>query len=193
MKEYLEHQISELGQRLSELDRERISVQSELRAYKNTLERFLSEQKDAPEQRKPLASAAAADSPASSSAFKMSSSWVNIFHALHESGKSFNAADIMAMAEKMEFDTKTKNIRAQIFVYKKRGFVRKVNRGRYTVTDKGFARFEKERGSNALTSEPPQRGDVEGNGSQPTSTSYGRGLPPIPAVSSVQPTLGERR
>jgi hypothetical protein len=118
----------------ADLDRRRLKVESELGVYREMLTRF-------------NGSTALMDVPPatpakpSPSAFAMSPTWITIFTALDKRGRSFDAAEVEALASGLGQSLSIPSIRSQFAHYLKRGYLKKVSRGKYMITPKGREKF----------------------------------------------------
>lgn len=156
MKAYLTDRISNLRARLGDIERERLTLAGELRAYEDALQHFVAEElgSSAPQPAQvpgPTEQVEPTSKTKSSTSFEMSPDWLNVMRSLMWQGKPFSAADMMATAEKNGFETKTTNARSQLSFYEKKGYVRRVGRGQYLVTPEGRLTFSKKSGPNSQT------------------------------------------
>lgn len=139
---YFKENIDQRRHRLQELDREKIAVSAELRVFEDMLLKFT--QDEAPIE--PVKAVKASALAAGGSAFQMSKEWKAIFKALDTRGRQFDAADIILVGQSLGFTLTTPSVRSQFAHYTKRGYLRKVLRGKYSITPKGRERFAAEGG-----------------------------------------------
>ena len=139
MEKYLQSKILTLTERLREIDREKLLVMAELRAYEDSLHHFISEKETVPEPK----TAAAPKPKGSPSEFEMSKDWLNVMRELCKRGKAFSAGDMVNVGREIGFNTRTTNARSQLAFYAKKKYVRRVQRGMYAITGDGKAVFQK--------------------------------------------------
>lgn len=143
MRKYLESQIEERRAHLLKMDKERNAVLAELRAYEDSLQHLISDSSNDDGK--------GADNGAQpSGGFERSPEWQNIMNKLWDRGRSFDAGDMVSIGEDFGYATKIPNARSQISFYVKKGYIRRLRRGRYSITDKGQEVFKEE----APTSSP---------------------------------------
>ena len=143
MRKYLETQIEERRVRLLKIDKERDTALAEKRTYEDALQHLISDGlnddvKDTDSGTPPQGG------------FERSPKWLNIMNKLRDRGRSFDAGDMVNIGEEFGYATKIPNARSQISFYLKKGYIRRVRRGRYSIADKGQEVFKKE----ASTSSP---------------------------------------
>lgn len=184
MRDYIKTQIAERRSREAGLEKELLTVRAERHAYEDMLRHLdanqeessaniLSEQaKQVGPIRKPTATS-----------FQMSGHWAKILRRLVDSGKSFGAADIVHAADQIGAPMKTPNARSQIAYYKKKKVIRRVQPGKYVLTDAGKEMLEKAEGSSAATPEPSK--STEGGAGSPAGTPNlsSTGSTPVPSTS----------
>ncbi len=161
MSKYIESQIALRRARLLELDRDRLTVEAELRAYEDAM-RHLSgtETAETPELSPYHAEPHAAG-------FQMSPGWINTLRAINGRGRSFDAQDMIAAGAEFGFEIKTLNARSQLFQYKKKGIIKRVALGKYALTQKGRDMLQKK--VNASVSASGQENGGSEFGTQGTS------------------------
>lgn len=157
--DYIRENIEKREKRLTALDHERVTVLAELGAYKDMLTQFNGSTA--------LPKTAAAPPASSPTAFQMSPEWTAIIQALDKRGKSFSAADVILIGKGKGISLTVPSVRSQFAHYTKRGYFRKVARGKYMITPKGREKFgagtELNQGQLALNENDPSQ--VTGNGS----------------------------
>lgn len=136
MKSYLTSKAESLRQRLIELDREKLTVTAELRAYDDMLHRLEFEEIEQAQQAKEKPKGTPTE-------FEMSKDWLRVMQELCKRGKSFSAGDMVQVATENGFGTKTTNARSQLAFYRKKKYVRRIERGLYSITSEGKAVFQK--------------------------------------------------
>jgi hypothetical protein len=137
MSTYIESQIASRRTRLHELDRERLTVEAELRAYEDALRHLpVAETAETP-------AVSQAVSELHSGSFQMTPAWLNTLRTLDVRGRSFKAHDMIAAGASVGFEIKTLNARSQLFQYQKKGIVKRVAAGKYTLTQKGRDMLQK--------------------------------------------------
>src|ERR1700730_6386902 len=129
MSTYIESQIASRRARLHELDRERLTVEAELRAYEDALRH--------------LPAAETAEAELHTGSFQMTPAWLDTLRTLDVRGPSFKAHDMIAAGASVGFEIKTLNARSQLFQYQKKGIVKRVATGKYTLTQKGRDMLQK--------------------------------------------------
>ena len=157
--DYLKDAIAEREARLSALDQERLKVEAELGAYREMLAKF--------QTPVPLTTPRQSRPPVlSPSSFTMSREWITVFKALDQrAGKSFDAADVEHVGSLNGIHLTTPSIRSQFAHYSERGYLRKVQRGKYTITPKGrekFAAAEQNLSEGSKENGPPKGGPETG-------------------------------
>lgn len=131
---YAQENIDQRRKRLIEIDRERVTVAAELRVFEDMLMKF--SEGVSPVQERP------SKAPASSAgAFQMSGEWITVLRMLDARGKSFVAADVVRVARGAGITLSVPAVRSQFSHYLKRGYLRKVGRGKYSITAKGREKF----------------------------------------------------
>ena len=78
----------------------------------------------------------------------MTLGWLDTLRTLDVRGRSFKAQDMIAAGASVGFEIKTLNARSQLFQYQKKGVVKRVAIGKYTLTQKGREMLQK-KGSGA--------------------------------------------
>lgn len=164
MRTYVENQLRERRQKEAMLERDLRTLQTEIGVFEEMLRHLDAESLEAAGE-SPQASpvAAQASMPAvrkiapikapTATSFKLSPHWAKILRILSESEKSFDAGDILAAAELVGAQLRMTNVRSQIAYYKKRKVFRKVQVGRYALTDAGRDFLKKSEDSGASTPE----------------------------------------
>lgn len=138
MRKYLESKIKERQNRLLEIEKERQTNLAEKRAYEDTLQHLIADEK------------CADGGTAPQGGFEKSPEWQNIMTRLRERGRSFSANDLVNIGHEFGYKTKIPNSRSQIAFYMKKGYVRRIRRGLYSITDKGQGAFNVEEPSDKL-------------------------------------------
>ena len=152
MKKYLETQIKQRREQLIKMDRERDKIAAEKRAYEDALQHLIADDPSGPHD------ANVGVSPAGG--FAMSEEWRSIMKHLWDQGRSFGAADMVQAGQGLGFDTKTPNVRSQLSFYLKRGYIKRVRRGLYSITVKGQEIFNKEAPADSLADASKVTGDA---------------------------------
>jgi hypothetical protein len=146
MSTYIESQIALRRARLLELDRDRLTVEAELRAYEDAM-RHLS---GAETTETPALSPYHAEPHAGG--FQMSPGWLNTLRAINGRGRSFDARDMIAAGAAFGFEIKTLNARSQLFQYNKKRIIKRVAPGKYAFTQKGRDMLQKKEDASAAAS-----------------------------------------
>jgi hypothetical protein len=144
MSTYIESQIALRRARLLELDRDRLTVEAELRAYEDAM-RHLSGTETA---ETPTLSPYHTE-PHAGGGFQMSPGWFNTLRAINGRGRSFSAQDMIAAGAAFGFEIKTLNARSQLFQYNKKRIIKRVAPGKYAFTQKGRDMLQKKEDASA--------------------------------------------
>src|ERR1700730_16877183 len=134
MSTYIESQIASRRARLHELDRERLTVEAELRAYEDALRHLPAAE---------TAETAGISDELHTGSFQMTPGWLDTLRTLDVRGRSFKAQDMIAAGASVGFEIKSLNARSQLFQYQKKGIVKRVAAGKYTLTQKGRDMLQK--------------------------------------------------
>jgi hypothetical protein len=170
MRPYIESRISSKRARLQELDREKLAVEAELRAYEDMLNHLES---PASQNGKLVVEAVRSGRSvdrASSIPSEMTPSWRKILSALDGMGRSFDAAEIVKVADSVGEPTKMVNARSQLYQWEKKHIIQRVRKGRYKLAPKGQETVRKNEGPDAVTSGPQEitlPSDQTGRSSRP--------------------------
>ena len=138
MSTYIELQIALRRARLLELDRDRLTIEAELRAYEDALQHL-----SAAGTAETSAQAQATHAELHSGSFQMTRGWLDTLRTLDVRGRSFRAQDMIVAGASAGFEIKTLNARSQLFQYQKKGVVKRVATGKYTLTQKGRDMLQK--------------------------------------------------
>lgn len=149
MEKYLQSQIEQRRQRLQQIERDRITVAAELRAYEDMLHQLGASEDEASSSHEPAGSPEVRATPPTS--FKMSTHWVKALRLLEAAGRSFSAGDMVKAAKGVGFDTSAANARSQIAHYQTRGYIRRTAHGRYALTPKGKEKLTNDESPDAGT------------------------------------------
>lgn len=157
MRSYVESQIATRRAKLQDLDRQKLTVEAELRAYEE-MARHLDEPASLA---KPKLNGAMETPPAnsgksSSIPTEMTPAWRKILAGVEGLGRAFDAADILKVSADVGEPTKMDNARSQLYQWDQKSIVQRVRRGKYRLTPKGHEAIRKGRGSDASTPEPSQ-------------------------------------
>jgi hypothetical protein len=140
----LERKIAEREGRLAALERERLEVEAELRAYRDALHLV----RDAPTDARASRSAptvvrqAAQDDGGKRAARGLSGKWVHIWSAVgrkHPGDFSFD--DVIHVSEELGHPVSRDNVRSQLWSRGEAGDFRRTSPGMYRMTDQGREAF----------------------------------------------------
>jgi hypothetical protein len=136
MTTYLESQVAERRKALSELDRRRIVLEAELRAYEDALRHDLAATAAANSNGKTDQSALELNRPEDMERIatfnRLSDGWRKILSTLR-SRETFRSYDMHKVANEQGMDTSMPNVRSQLTLLTQRGILRRVGPGEYTV------------------------------------------------------------
>lgn len=165
MRTYLETQISMRDARIREIETELLTLRAERRAFADALKHM-----DIDAVLTVIPPAVPTKAPTATS-FQLTDHWAKILASVSGAGRPFIAADLVNAAKAIGHDLTTPNVRSQIAYYHKKKVFRRVNKGRYVLTDVGKNMIKNTKGPDAPTPGPLSEG---GAGS--------------PGVSSTGPT-----
>lgn len=168
MRTYLEAQIFQRDRRIQEIETELLTLRAERRAFADALMHMDIDM--APVVSAPAPQAAPKKQPTATS-FQLTDHWARILETASGAGRSFDAADLVNAAKAIGHDLTTPNVRSQIAYYHKRKVFRRVNKGRYVLTDVGKDTIKNAKGPDAPTSGPLSEGE---SGSPVSSNSVAR-------------------
>ncbi len=174
MREYIESQISERRNRIASLEHDLLTIKAEVSAYEDMLRHIDDEPKNVrsnepgdPGKRN------VPSRKATSTSFQLSEHWAKILRILAASGRSFDASDIVEAADRVGKSMKTPNARSQIAYYKKKKVFRRIQPGKYILTDTGREMLKKDEApAEESTGAPRVTGEVRASPFESESESF---------------------
>lgn len=151
MRDFLNSQIAARQDKLREIDRQKLTVESELRAYLDALMHLGSHEAS---DEKLNGAACKQGDRVSPIPTEMTPSWRKILCAVSELGRTFGAADILTIGEQVGEPTKMTNVRSQLYQWEKKHIIARVRKGKYRLAQKGIETIKKSEGPDESTSEP---------------------------------------
>lgn len=149
MRDYIETQIADRREALSQLERQKIALQGELRAYEDMRQKLASERVGSQEQRGSAGAKAQSGKPSDddggeTSPIRLTANWLNTLLALRNDFREFTGEDVLKAAESVGYETNLINIRSQLSSYTERGLLIRKTLGRYEIADVLHARLDAE-------------------------------------------------
>ena len=141
MRDFIDSQIAAKRAALEELDRKRLTVETELRTYEEMLA-HLAQPSPSPDKKSNGAhQPKLGNVPAIPS--EMTEGWRKILCKLDGLGRSFGAADIVNAGNEVGAPTKMLNARSQIYQWEKKHIIARVRKGKYRLAQKGLETVKK--------------------------------------------------
>ncbi|MDI4657894.1 hypothetical protein [Xanthobacter autotrophicus] len=128
MKAYIEQQLAKKRDQIMDLDRQRLALSGEIRAYEEMRLKLLSDE----------VSRKADDSHARDDAdttIRLTGNWVRTLKTLQARGGDFTAEDVFDAATAVGYETNLTNIRSQLSTYTDKGYLTRRAVGRYELND----------------------------------------------------------
>jgi hypothetical protein len=157
MRTYLETQIANRDRRIQELETEILTLRAErgvlAEALKHVEVEVVAEHPAPPVvvvQKK----------PATATSFQLSDHWAKILSTVSATGRSFDAADLINAGQAIGHVLTTPNVRSQVAYYHKKKVFRRVNKGKYVLTDVGKDMIKNAKGPDAPTPGPLSEGEA---------------------------------
>ncbi len=149
MRDFIESQIIARRAKLLDIDRHKLTVEAELRTFEEMLKHI-----DIPPfQPEADRSHPKPDRSASSVPAEMTPGWRKVLFGLEKLGRTFTAADIVAIGEGAGQTPKMSNARSQIYQWERKHIISRVRKGKYRVAAKGTEIIQKAEDPDAQTSE----------------------------------------
>lgn len=123
--------ISDRRRRLTELERERLVLEAELRAYEDAL--ALTRGPDVILSNPPYSTRRSQTRSRS-----LSEQWKNILVGMHSLGRPASVEDIVELGRRAGSELSEGNVRSQMALYVERGYVQRPSPGSYVVSEKGL-------------------------------------------------------
>lgn len=157
MRTYLEAQIAQRDRRIQEIETELLTLRAERGAFADALKHM--DIDVVPVVPAPAPHAAPKKAPTATS-FQLTDHWAKILATASGAGRSFDAGDLVSAAKAIGHDLTTPNVRSQIAYYHKKKVFRRVNKGRYVLTDVGKDMIKNAKGPDAPTPGPLSEGEA---------------------------------
>ena len=150
MRDFIEAQIAARRAKLQDIDRQRLTVDAELRTFEEMLEHLgVSIEHPRVNGVHPVPDRGASSVPA-----EITPGWRKILCGLEKLGRTFTAADIVTIGEDAGQTTKMSNARSQIYQWERKHIISRVRKGKYRLAAKGTELAQKAEDSDIHTSEP---------------------------------------
>ena len=153
MRDFLDSQIAAKRAKLQELDRQRLTVEAELRAYEEMLGHIVPPALVV-KSKSNGQHTTKANERTSMIPMEMTPGWRKILRGLEELGHAFGARDIVAVGDAVGVPTKIQNARGQIYQWDQKNIIQRVRKGKYKLDQKGYDTIRKIEGSDAQAPEP---------------------------------------
>jgi hypothetical protein len=157
MRTYLEAQIAMRDRRIQEIETELLTLRAERGAFAEALKHM---DIDVVPMVAASAPSAAPKKPPTATSFQLTDHWARILATVSGTGRSFDASDLVNAGKAIGHELTTPNVRSQIAYYHKKKIFRRVNKGKYVLTDVGKEMIKNAKGPDASTSGPFAEGEA---------------------------------